>query len=92
MPVGGPGDQQPEADPLGCRGQGRQGGHALEAVARSVPVHGHEMIETPCSVEAELFTEAGAVNDLVPFHALLGNVDPEFNLNTPDFIAMFLVA
>jgi hypothetical protein len=70
-------DQQAQANTTGHTGQGGQGGHPFEAIARSVAVHGHEVIEAPGSVEVEVLNEPGPAHDLVEIHPLLGDVDAE---------------
>ncbi len=79
MPVGHSGDEQAEADALGDAAPGREGGVALEALPRAVAVHGLEVVEAPDAVEAEGVGEAGAVGDLAPGHALLGDVESELH-------------
>ena len=75
--VGGAGDEQAEADALGDAGEGGEGGHALEGLARALAVHGLEVVEAPGAVEAEPLGQLHAPDDLVPRHALLGHVESE---------------
>ena len=78
-----PGDEQPQADPAGDTGQGGERRHPLEAVARTLAVHGFEVVESPRAVVAEVLGEPHAVDELVELHALLGHVDAESHASDP---------
>ena len=51
----------------------------FEALARTLAVHGLEVVEAPQPVEPELVGEPRPRGDLRPRHPLLRNVDPEFH-------------
>jgi len=55
----------------------RERRHPLEAVAGPLAVHGHEVVEAPHAVEAEVLAEADPAEQVVPLHPLLGDVHTE---------------
>jgi hypothetical protein len=77
VPVGHTGDEQPETYPARRSGQCGEGGHTFEALTRIFAVHRDVVIKSPRAVEAQLFPESDAIDDLVEGHPLLGDIDPE---------------
>ena len=68
------GDQHPQSDAGRHTRQGGEIGHCLEGLARPIAVHRLEVVEAPDPVEAQLFGEPDAANELVPWQPLLGDV------------------
>ena len=83
MVVGSSGHEQAQPDARGQAGQRGQRGHALEGLARPVPVHGLEVVEAPDAVEAQLLGQAHPTYQLVPGHALLGDIESESHGHDP---------
>ena len=79
VPVRDTGDEQSEPDARGRGGQCREGRHTFEAVARTLAVHGLEVVEAPGAGEPALFAEPGPGYQVIPVEALLGDVDTELH-------------
>ncbi len=77
MPVGGASDQEAQPYAGGEPAQRRERAHALEGLTRSLAEHGLEVIEAPCTVEAEILGEADPPDQLIPGHPLLRDIEPE---------------
>jgi len=77
VPVRHAGDEQPEPGAAGHAAQRGEGRVALEALARTRPVHGLEVVEPPDPVEAGLVGQLGPRHHLGPGHALLGDVETD---------------
>src|SRR4029077_10259439 len=77
VPVGHAGDEQPEPDARRRAGQRGEGRHALERLPGAVAVQRLEVVEAPGAVEAEVLGETDPVDDLVPWHPLLCDVESE---------------